>query len=132
MQNLVDYVGINRASLYDTFGNKRQLFENAIRNYKDQNHQFISAYLAVEFSLVPGLRGLFYGAVEMALGDADCKGCMVVNTTAELLPGDPEILGFLRENQRDFESIFVQFLTWAKERGELNSSANVEASALYL
>jgi len=57
---------------------------------------------------------------------------MVVNTTAEPLPGDPEILGFFRENQRDFESIFVQFLTWAKERCELDSSANVEASALYL
>ena len=35
MQDLVDSMGINRGSLYATFGSKRSLFLQALRHYDD-------------------------------------------------------------------------------------------------
>ncbi len=36
MQDLVDCTGINRASLYATYGDKRSLFITALKNYDAQ------------------------------------------------------------------------------------------------
>ncbi len=36
MQNLVDRMGISRQSLYDTYGNKRELFEAALKKYREE------------------------------------------------------------------------------------------------
>jgi len=35
MQDLVDELGVNRQSLYDTFGGKHELFEAALERYRE-------------------------------------------------------------------------------------------------
>lgn len=48
IQDLVDYLGINRASLYDTFGGKKELFDKALDRYIQENNKMQKEYLAQE------------------------------------------------------------------------------------
>ena len=45
MQELVDGMGINRASIYDTFGSKEELFERAFEIYREKNLARIRNFL---------------------------------------------------------------------------------------
>ena len=46
VQNLVDHLGINRASIYDTFGGKNKLYETALESYRAENLIFLKEHLA--------------------------------------------------------------------------------------
>ncbi|MEL7252341.1 MAG: helix-turn-helix domain-containing protein [Bacteroidota bacterium] len=96
MQNLVDHLGINRASMYTTFGDKKQLFLRAIQHYRKVNAQGMASLLKDEPDVRIGLRRILELAVTEATADADRKGCFVVNTTTELIPNDPEVLPTVR------------------------------------
>lgn len=132
MEELVQYLGINRASLYDTFGGKRQLFEKAIKKYIRDNEQALHAFLNKQSSLKEGLINFFHLLVKTAVQDQELKGCFVVNTTAELAPHDPEIVKILQENKLNFEEILHQFLKRGLEQHEISADKDLAAIAQYL
>ena len=45
MQDLVDGMQINRASIYDTFGNKEALYLRALQRYQNQNQDQLQQLL---------------------------------------------------------------------------------------
>ncbi|MEL6975424.1 MAG: helix-turn-helix domain-containing protein, partial [Bacteroidota bacterium] len=46
IQDLVSHLGINRASLYDTFGGKDELFNTAFESYRHQAGDFLKTIFA--------------------------------------------------------------------------------------
>lgn len=132
MQDLVDTLGINRASLYDTFGSKEALFEKAFALYKKENRQRIVHFLEQQPSVKEGISKLFEYAVEESVADKEAKGCLAVNTTTELIPGDQKICSQLSENKADFEKIFYDYLISGIEKGEIPRDKDVKAVAAFL
>lgn len=132
MQDLVDTLGINRASLYDTFGSKEALFEKAFALYKKENRQRIVHFLEQQPSVKEGISKLFEYAVEESVFDKEAKGCLAVNTTTELIPGDHNICSQLSENKADFEKIFYDYLISGIEKGEISKDKDVKALAAFL
>ena len=45
IQDLVNHLGINRASLYDTFGGKKKLFLHTFSHYRTVNTQGVKDFL---------------------------------------------------------------------------------------
>ena len=132
IQDLVDHLGVNRASLYNTFGGKHELFEQAFEQYRSTNKQAILSFLNEQKSVVEGLRALFRTSVTQSVVDSEQKGCFVVNTTTELVPGDEVIRKKLNENRATFEKIFRDQLRKAAERGEISSENDFDALASML
>lgn len=132
MQDLVDALGINRASLYDTFGSKEALFEQAFALYKKENRQRVVHFLQHHSSVKEGIFKLFEYAVDEAVADKGTKGCLAVNTTTELIPGDRKICSQLAENKTDFEKIFYDYLMLGIEKGEISRDKDVKALAAFL
>ncbi len=129
MQDLVDHLGINRASLYATFGDKKRLFVRAINHYRAINAVGMSDFLQSESDVRTGMRKLLEKAILEAHEDIDRKGCFVVNTTTELVPGDAEIEQLVEENKTDFEERIYSYLKRGQTEGQLPSSKDVKAIA---
>ena len=102
IQDIVDHLGINRASLYATFGGKETLFKSALDLYRDKNTKAIKEFLNSQDNVNTGLLKLFTLSIDESVADKDRKGCFVVNSTTELIPGNPKIRKLLESNKRYF------------------------------
>jgi hypothetical protein len=102
-------MGINRASLYDTFGGKKALFDQAFELYRKTNTQGLQRFLEQQDSVRDGFRQLFAMAIAETQSEAGQKGCFVVNVTTELLSDGRSIVGVIRANKEGFTVVFHQF-----------------------
>src|SRR5258705_760088 len=80
IEDLVKHMGINRQSLYDTFGDKHALFLLALDRYSEAEVRRIFELLERPGSVKKSLRQLFEGTVEKALSDEHRRGCFMGNS----------------------------------------------------
>jgi TetR/AcrR family transcriptional repressor of nem operon len=132
MEDLLTAMDLNRGSLYDTFGDKRQLFLKVIDRY-------CHGFVAEKFSLLdqpgpalPTLRRFIHGMIEGALADPQRRGCLIANTVMELSPHEKEIAGTLRQALTMAEDTFFKVLARAKQQGELRNDKDPRALARFL
>lgn len=111
MQDLVTHLGINRASLYGTYGDKHGLFQKAIKSYTKTNGQLLKALLDQEDKLVPGLRKMFGFISQTPEAFSTSPGCFVVNTAVEMLPNEPEYKPLLTQCREEVLQILSDFIT---------------------
>lgn len=126
MQDLVSHLGINRASLYDTFGSKEVLFQNAVEHYIEVSGSCIRTLFEEENDVRVGLKKLFDMAINESLCDLSKKGCFVVNTTTELIPGDEAIQEMLQKNRENMEAVFVDYIQKGIDKGQIDASKNAQ------
>ena len=132
IQDLVDHLGINRASIYSTFGNKEALFQKAFTQYQEESHKGVMSMLDSFDSIKEGISKLFHWAVEDTLSDKERKGCFAVNIAGELQPNDSELRKMLLDNQSFMVKVFKDYLRRGVERGEISQDKDLDAIAMYL
>ncbi|HYR60026.1 MAG TPA: TetR/AcrR family transcriptional regulator [Nitrospiraceae bacterium] len=132
MEDLLSAMDLNRGSLYDTFGDKRQLFLKVIDRY-------CTTFASSKFSLLdqpgpalPTLRQFINGMIEGGLADPQRRGCLIANTVMELSPHENEIAGTLRQALKMVEDTFFNVLARAKQQGELKDDKDPRALARFL
>lgn len=126
MQDIVQNVGLSRSSLYESFGSKQGLFDQALGNYCRTNREGVKALLSNEKSVKSGIRNLLESSIHCTISDADKKGCFVVNSTTELVPGDDEMLKALSKNRASFEKVFFEFLQKGQATGEISPNKDIK------
>jgi TetR/AcrR family transcriptional repressor of nem operon len=131
MQDLVDNLGVNRQSLYDTFGGKHELFEAALERYRDLQSFPIRRALEQDGPVGEVLRGLFDGLIT-ALIESDGKGCLMVNSTTELASQDEAVFGTCSANARQLEAAFTGLMVRAQQSGELPTDQSPVKLARFL
>ncbi len=131
MDQLVKYMGISRASLYDTFGDKEQLFKKSFELYRATTKEGLIEFFKNHPDVKEGFSKLFNKAIDEAIVDEDKKGCFVVNATTELIPNDESLQKVLIENKCDFQNLFYEYLKAGKEKGQLKNSQDLKAIATY-
>jgi TetR/AcrR family transcriptional repressor of nem operon len=123
---------LNRGSLYDTFGDKRQLFLKVVDRY-------CTTFVGSKLSLLdqpgpalPTLHRFIHDMIDGALADPQRRGCLIANTVMELAPHENEIAGTLRQALKMAEDTFFQVLVRAKLQGELKHDKDPRALARFL
>ncbi|MEM8763117.1 MAG: TetR/AcrR family transcriptional regulator [Bacteroidota bacterium] len=132
IQDLVSHLGINRASLYDTYGGKDELFNTAFETYRQQAGNFLKSVFEKEPSVKEGFRSLFYQAVDEGVLDCSRKGCFVVNTTTEMVPGDETLQKVIEGHVKKISQVFADQIQRGIDNGELSSSKNPEEIGMML
>lgn len=128
ISQLVDHLGINRASLYDTFGGKEELFQLAFEKYIEKNKKKISFLLGDHSSIKEAFRTLFYQALEEpSVEDSAPKGCFMVNSTAELLPEDEWLRKILELSRSELEVLFTHAIRTGQQTAEIPPTLDAEA-----
>jgi TetR/AcrR family transcriptional repressor of nem operon len=133
IQDLVEHLGINRASMYHTFGDKQSLFIRALQRYRAKGLKWREGILKEnEESPVQALRELFLATAGQLAKDRQCRGCFLVNSAAELLPAKGTIREYLDRTEQEELSIYCDCIARAVELGELPPETDVPQTATYL
>ncbi|MGB3402085.1 MAG: TetR/AcrR family transcriptional regulator [Microcoleaceae cyanobacterium] len=132
MQDLVDSMGINRGSLYDTFKDKRSLFLEAVAYYETTIVNRLIKSLEAPSASKQTIIDYFNGLVDRILADPEHRGCLITNTAVELCAHDPEAEKRIHSNFKRIEQAFYQALSSSQSRGEISASQDVHALARFL
>lgn len=119
MQDLVDCTGINRGSLYATFGDKRALFLASLHMYDDGLRRRMLSELEQGFAPIEAIRRLFLAFVEAAPPLDGNKGCFLTNTALELAQHDKEVGQIVARSQEDIEAFFARIVKKGKVAGDI-------------
>ncbi|KUN91644.1 TetR/AcrR family transcriptional regulator [Streptomyces caeruleatus] len=120
MADLVEHLGIGRASLYATFGSKHELYLKALERYDRAGLPPIMRELSQPGPALPAVRALVRRyATEAADEELRLNGCMVTNAAAELAPHDPAAARQVQRNWDQLETVLHSALIRAQAQGEL-------------
>ncbi len=123
-------MGIGRQSLYDTFGDKKQIFAEALDRYVRRNREDVAAHLNAEVGL-DGIRAFFEGRVRM-LSSGARHGCLMINTAVELGPHDAKAAAKVESGLDDMRAGFAAALQSAIDDGDVPAATNVADLAAFL
>ena len=129
MQDLVACMGINRGSLYATFGDKRALFIQALRRYDAVHRRAWVEALGAAPSAKRAILGAFEAVIASVLKDGARDGCLLVNTALELSPHDPEISEIVREGLAEMEGFFRRMVKNGQAAGEIPADLDAVGTA---
>jgi len=116
-QELCAATGLGRSSVYNTFTSKKALFQRALTHYSAQGLAGRKAVLEGPGTAAERLAAMFDGLIDDEL-EHGRRGCLVVNTLAELGTPDDEVGAALRD---DTEKQLVLLTACARE-GVLDGS----------
>ncbi|GGL01183.1 TetR family transcriptional regulator [Sphaerisporangium melleum] len=132
MADLVERLGVARASLYATFGSKHDLYLLALRRYIETRRPSPIEILSQPGPALPAVRALVEHYAVDSVNDVRRRGCMVVNAAAEMLPGDAEVGRLLDANWTAMETALTSALTRARAQDELPKGRDPRALARFL
>ena len=132
VQDLVDATGINRASIYNSFGDKKGLFLAAVEFYLEQSNERRRKALTREGSALDAIRGYLDEAVSFSLNEGRKLGCLITNSLVEQSPLDAEIGAHLKPVLDRVEDDFYQTLLRAQKQGEVGPGTDLRALARFL
>ncbi|RAJ04298.1 TetR family transcriptional regulator [Chitinophaga skermanii] len=130
-EDLLQAMDLNKGSLYNTFGSKKELFSRAIQHFHTRGSQAMHDLLKPADNPVTAIRQFFLDIASTDL-ETHFKGCFVGNTLAELSNQDEELKEQATAYLKAFEEIFHHYLKIAKERGYLHTHHEPKVLAKYL
>ena len=117
--------GLNRPSLYGAFGDKRALYIQAYRRYREQVRESFAPLLAEPAPLRDKVRRILRAALELYLGgESGPRGCFTVLTASSEAAADPEIRAIAEDAIRSTDRAFERMFAAAREAGELPPEAD--------
>ncbi len=129
--DLVKHMGINRQSLYDTFGDKHSLYLQALDRYREVEGRKMFELLERPGSVRRALRQLFESVVETSLG-GERRGCFVGNATSELAGRCRATAEKACGNMAAAEEALYRALLRGKREGEIGGGRDLRAVARFL
>ena len=132
MQDLVDGMQINRASLYDTFGNKEALYLAALQQYQRQNQEQAQQLIERHSSVHEALDELLETMIQGSLNDPEKKGCFVVNATTGLANRYEEVNRLVCDNEQQMAYTFADLIKRGQEQGEIGADRDARTLSSYL
>ncbi|GAA0262449.1 TetR/AcrR family transcriptional regulator [Saccharothrix mutabilis subsp. mutabilis] len=118
IQDVVDATGLNRSSLYATFGGKRELYRAALERYVRERSNL--APLEQDDRGLPAITDFFHGLVDArCTGEHAGWGCMISNAHAGAENDDPQVRAVLDRQHERLHNALLNALRTARRHGQL-------------
>jgi len=127
---LMQETGIARQSLYDTFGDKRALYLQALAQYRDKDHARLRRLFTSGQRIKGGFAAVLLG-ISRESREEHQRGCLLLSANMEREAKDKVIAEFLLANQLKTETIFTEALQRGQATGELSSKHDPVALARF-
>ncbi|WP_454199085.1 TetR/AcrR family transcriptional regulator [Nocardia sp. Marseille-Q1738] len=129
-EDLCAATGLGRSSIYNTFTSKRDLFQRALRRYMATKNAETFELLDSEGDVLAKIRALLWKIVEAPADDP--LGCLVLNSTIELAPRDPEVAAILRADHERRLAALAEAFENARRAGEIAPDKDPRALAHFV
>ncbi|HTN38232.1 MAG TPA: TetR/AcrR family transcriptional regulator [Arachidicoccus sp.] len=131
-QDLVEGLGISRSSLYDTFGNKHQLFIRSLEYYRETMSRRLIEMINASTNIEGTIWQIFMKVTHESLTDKLSKGCLMVNSTIELSPHDTQIATIVAANTQDIEDSLRLLIKKGQQSGTFPNTLSARSLSRFL
>lgn len=128
IQDLVNATGVNRASLYATYGDKREIFLASLKKYDSSVRKKMLSELSNADRPREAIEAVFDKFISQSSNANANWGCLITNTALELAAHDAEIARFVNAAQDDMARFFEGMIERGKIAGQID--AQVDAGQL--
>lgn len=122
IRDLSDAMHIQTSSIYNTIGDKRQLFIACIRSYTTDRMQDAVTHAAGIKSPVKAIVNFINDAVNAILYSSN--SCLAIKTTFEVAAADPEVQAILKEDNDFTHKFLFNLVRKAIEMKELDADTD--------
>lgn len=129
LRKLESEMGINQFSIYASFKSKKELFISSIRKYREYVTQNIFQSLLRSDSGLAELNTFLLSATDAKTAKFKDKGCLIVNTAAEMGNNDLEIAREIDLYYNFIHEMLRKILLTAISKKEVSSNIDVEQQA---
>ena len=129
MSELVEHLGIGRASIYATFGSKHDLYLKALDRYEEMQDPRMLGELSQPGPALPAVAAVVRRFAAESASDERLTGCFVTNTAAELGPHDADAAVRVGLSWQRIETLLHSALVRAQAQGELAENRDPRALA---
>ena len=130
VQKLLDCTGINRGTLYNSFGDKDTFFKSCVVQYnKIVEKQIASSLLNEKLNAWDGIAAYFDEAVVNISNKRRSMGCLLVNSLCESINYDKDIKKVVRASLAKIRKALAVRLKEAQKKGKLIKGVTVEFAA---
>ncbi len=130
--DLTDAMGISKSSLYETFGNKRDLFLAALDHYAQSRLAPLVAILEGDRPGREAIAAVFAVLVERALAGQTRHGCFLANCASEVAPHDADAARLVAGALGRMEDAFRHAVARAQAEGAIPPGRDSRALARFL
>ena len=123
MQDLLEAMGIQRGSFYDTFKSKRDVLLAALAEY-DQGRRETFRKLAQGHSPKQAVEALFRAVVAEAKSESGRRGCFLVNSALELASRDADVAKIVNRAFDETETFFRSMIERGQAEGEISKDVD--------
>ncbi|WP_299859315.1 TetR/AcrR family transcriptional regulator [uncultured Roseobacter sp.] len=127
--DLTKAMRINKGSLYNAYGGKKDLFIKAILKYTRDNQQATLAKLAHMQDPLDAIKMLFEAIVTESLADDDKRGCFLVNTALDMPNHTKDIQEIVSGSLHNMENFLERCIVDGQARGSISAHLNSRETA---
>jgi TetR/AcrR family transcriptional repressor of nem operon len=131
LDDLCTATGLNRSSLYASFGDKRALLLMSLERYIEFAPTRIATTMAQAIPLRRAMAQVLSSFVDGIVAGPGRTGCFVGNCAVELAHHDKRALQLVRKGMQKTEYALLAAFTRAQQHGELKRDIDVAALARF-
>ncbi len=131
-RELTQAMGLTQPSLYNAFGDKRQLFMQALEDYLERTLRERIARIESGYPPAQALVRFFAESVERGVTELPHRGCMLINTALEASQDDPELKAAVARELSLLREFFERLVRAAQAEGTVASTHDPEDAAAML
>ncbi|MFD9819464.1 TetR/AcrR family transcriptional regulator [Streptomyces violascens] len=128
-RDLANCTGLGQSSLYNTFGDKQQLYLRALRHYYDTTTAEQTALLRQPGPVKERLRELIVGAIDADLAGSETSGCFAINASVEKASSDPAVKEEVRRHFTTVEEALREAIAHGQRTGEITEAHDARTLA---
>lgn len=132
MQDLVDATGLNRSSIYNSFGSKMEMYQDVLKHYMKYGDEIFGAAAEKAEGPLNTIRLIFGELLSSILRDTEGNGCLAINCTTEMASHDAKLAGLVTHNREQVVQIFKELVEKGQEAGEINTQRKSSDLAQFL
>ena len=129
LRDLTEAMKINSSSLYNTIGDKQELFVRCVKHYTDIRKKDLQKRLESPDSPLTILVKYIHDAVDVIISGNN--SCMAVKTAFEVANNDQRVKDILKEDSDYAYAFLYSLIKKAMDQGEIATEENPELLADY-
>jgi TetR/AcrR family transcriptional regulator, transcriptional repressor for nem operon len=129
LRDLTDAMKINSSSLYNTIGDKQELFVRCVQHYVDLRKKDLQNRLATPASPFTILVEYIHCAVDMIVNEQD--SCLAVKSAFEVATNDQRVKDILKSDNEYAYQFLCTLIKRSIEQGEISTEEDPELLADY-
>jgi len=130
MRDLTEAMGINSSSLYNTIGDKHQLFVKCLKHYTESRMEAARKQLQQIASPLKAIEKYINASVYTITNEPN--SCLAIKTTFEVATGDAEVQKIIKADNEFTYQLLIDLLSKAIDKQEIKITQDTEMLTNYI